>query len=180
MVLTAWPLALFCSLWSKTRVLSSLMESGFTLEVDGYLSSIGVLQEEVALMQLKHSCRFRKAQIPCAAGAALSTCPILSKQNLQGPCWSISIFSLGYREKVSFPGRHSVQIIHQRDFNLEKLGGTTPEYSQEEAELPTLSLLPLPTRPLSIDCFWRHKLLCNHMVGCKKTKKKKKKSSGEV
>lgn len=100
------------------------MESGFTLEVDGYLSSIGVLQEDVVFMQLKHSCRFRKAQIPCAAGAALSTCPILSKQNLQGPCWSISIFSLGYREKVSFPGRNSVQTIHQRDFNLEKLGGT--------------------------------------------------------
>lgn len=82
MVLTAWPLALFCSVESKTKVFSSLRESGFTLGVDGYLSSIGVLQDEVVFMQLEHSCTFRKAQIPYAAGAALSTSPILSKQSL--------------------------------------------------------------------------------------------------
>ena len=126
--MTAWPLALFCSVGSKTRVLSALRESGFTLGVDGYLSSTGVLQEDVVFMQLEHSCRFRKAQLPCAACAALSTSPILSNQSVQGPHWSISIFSVGYREKETSPMCNPAWTPYQRNSNLEKLGGTDGNY----------------------------------------------------
>jgi len=59
-----------------------------------------------------------------SAGAALSTSPTFSKQSLQGPHWSISIFSLGYRKKEISPGCDPVQIPYQRDSNLENLGGT--------------------------------------------------------